>query len=596
MKLIVPHVGQLEAADARLIRLAEFLGISCESLLLEKGTRLPAAKIENESSTERGCFVVNPRVIKEWTAGLLPLDLATCLTSQYPFLLVHGLSSDPFCQDLTRSLSIERLQSVRPIADSAQVYEIASDMREVCGPFSGASFGPVNSANDYTFSVLGRDAGVRTPISIGGEPFMAVMKRGAAEILFLASADTMDVNSEVSGRPLSEYFSRFVPHAMALRYIFSDQCWHPQNHYASFIIDDPLLRPKYGHLDFGALLSLMKEHNFSTTVAFIPHNYRRNRQRTVQLFRQNSDRLSICFHGNDHTAAEFASTDISQLNTMIRIADDRMDIHTSVNKIPCDKVMVFPQEKFSIEAMKVLKSHNFLAGVNSGPQPAGRRAAIALRDLAQPAILRYAGFPLFLRKYVGQVERQDVAFSLFFGRPILIVDHHDVFRQTDTLVETVLMINSMTPDIRWCNLATAVTNSTLRRTGSNGTCYVKAFAGAIGIANEGDTYQRFSVEWLHSDMSPSVGQVLQDGVPTDSFDVDSSAIRVSVVLAPHRCQALSVIYRNDYPRLERLGFRWGAKAFIRRRLSEARDNYISKNRFAAAVAQIVQHRVLSKIF
>lgn len=31
MRLIVPYVGELEASDARLIRLAEFLGIECHS-------------------------------------------------------------------------------------------------------------------------------------------------------------------------------------------------------------------------------------------------------------------------------------------------------------------------------------------------------------------------------------------------------------------------------------------------------------------------------------------------------------------------------------------------------------------------------------
>ena len=36
MKLVVPHTGEVQAADARLIRLAEFLGMRCEPLRLDK--------------------------------------------------------------------------------------------------------------------------------------------------------------------------------------------------------------------------------------------------------------------------------------------------------------------------------------------------------------------------------------------------------------------------------------------------------------------------------------------------------------------------------------------------------------------------------
>ena len=37
---------------------------------------------------------------------------------------------------------------------------------------------------------------------------------------------------------------------------------------ACLIIDDPLLRPKYGCLDYTKLLQEMKEHNFFTEIAF----------------------------------------------------------------------------------------------------------------------------------------------------------------------------------------------------------------------------------------------------------------------------------------------------------------------------------------
>jgi hypothetical protein len=595
MTLVVPHTGEFQASDARLIRLAEFLGISHVGLFLDKETRSYAAYVGRALPNHRCCFVVNPRVIRDWTGDVLPADLVRWLVSRGGYLLVHGLTGDAFCEDLIKALSADRLCGVQPIADTGRLYDVASDSRDICGAFSGLSFGPANPGNDFILSVKTDNADVRTPISIGGSPFMALMKRDNTKILFLASADVLDVNDEVRDRPLSEYFSRFVPQVMALRYMFGEHCWRPCEHYASFIIDDPLLRPRYGYLDYESLLNLMKEYNFSTTIAFIPHNYRRNSKRTVEMFRQSGGRLTICFHGNDHTAAEFASADTSRLNTMLRIAEARMDAHANATGLPCPKVMVFPQDNFSVEAMRVLKSRNFCAAVGTA-NPAGRPANLTLGEVTQPAVLRHGKFPLFLRKSIGHVKKQDVAFSLFFGQPVLVAEHHGLFGRVKSLVEDVLMINSIEPDIQWCDLETAVLNSTLRRRTPDGVCHVRAYSRAVRIVNDGDSPGRFLVQWSHSSECPPIEQVHQGGGPIHSFEVDDSTIRLSVGLAPHSCQTFSIGYRNDYSSLEGLGFLWGAKAFIRRRLSEARDNYISKNQVAMAVAQALNRRVFSKVF
>jgi hypothetical protein len=595
MKLVVPHTGTLQGPDARLIRLAEFLGIACEPLFLDTHVHRPAEYIAKAFPDHGSCFVLNPQVIRDWTGGVVPVDLVSCLTSHFPYLLVHALMrGDSFYQNLIKALSGDRLHSVRPVRGAGQLYEIASDCEQICGPFSGLSFGPVNPANDRILSSSTDTGAARTPISIGGSPFMAAVKRENTEILFLASADILDVSDEIEDTPLSEYFSRFVPHAMALRYIFGEQCWRPCGHYASFIIDDPLLRPNYGFLNFESLLHLMEKYNFCTTFAFIPHNYRRNSKRILRIFRENGERLAICFHGNDHTASELALADTSRINTMIGMAEARMNTHRQVSGLPCEKVMVFPQGNFSVEAMEVLKSRNFCAAVNTAPHPAHIPAALSLRELAQPAVLRYGGFPLFLRKPIRETKRQDIAFNLFFGKPVLIVEHHDVFRRPETLAEAALMVNSVAPDIRWSNLETAVINSSLRRRTPEGACHVRAYSRIVQVANNQDSPQQVSVEWNRSGQYPPVEQVLQDGSPYHPYEVDDSGIRLSVRLGARNSRAFSVVYRNDYPSLEGLGFRWGVKAFIRRRLSEVRDNYISKNQHALKLAKVLQRGILTR--
>jgi hypothetical protein len=593
MKLVVPRIAEPHPSDARLIRLAEFLGIASEFVSVEQ--LLHAAPAERGSRAETDCLVVNPWVLKEWTAGVLREDFPSSLASRFPHLLIHAFTPDPFCDRLVKAFSGSETASVQRIAGSGKSYEIGPNTRDVCGPFAGLSFGPANAANDYVFSMSPAKETVRAAICIGGRPFLAVAKRETAKILFLGSADTLDIEHEAGDLPLSEYFSRFVVQAMALRYIFREECWHPLENFATFTLDDPLLQPKYGYLNFELLLNLMKEFDFATTVAFIPHNYRRNSRRTVQMFRESGGRLAICFHGNDHTAGELASTDPTRLNTMIRTAEARMDSHTSATGLPCPKVMVFPQDEFSIEAVKVLKSRNFCAAVCGTAHPVGGRVNFTLGERVLPAILRHGKFPLFLRKFIGQVKKEDVAFNLFFGQPVLVTEHHGLFEHVRSLVDDVLMINSIDPAIQWSDLGTTVLNSNLHRRTVDGVSHIRAYSRAVRITNDSEAPRRFLVEWSYSSECPAIEQVLQDGAPVPSFTVDDSAIRVSVELPSRSTQILSVAYRNDYSSLARLGFIWDAKAFTRRRLSEARDNYISKNDLAMAVGQTLKRRVLSKI-
>ena len=69
----------------------------------------------------------------------------------------------------------------------------------------------------------------------------------------------------------------------------------------------------------------------------------------------------------------------------------------------------------------------------------------------QPAVLRYGGVPLFTRNFIKHTQSQDIAFNLFFGKPILIGEHHDTFKDPESLLELVQNINSIAPGISWSN-------------------------------------------------------------------------------------------------------------------------------------------------
>lgn len=219
---------------------------------------------------------------------------------------------------------------------------------------------------------------------------------------------------------------------------------------ACLIIDDPLLRPQYGGLDYSRLLKEMQVHNFFTEIAFIPWNYKRSDKNTVRLFLDNPGFFAICMHGCNHTQNEFGGIDYEQLAELSATALWRMEQHRKYTGLACDPVMVFPQGRFSSVAINVLKEHGYLAAFNSNiiatdgdnPPPS---------EFVKPATLMYHDFPIFLRRYPQ--ERHLFLEDITNGRPILIVEHTSAFRDGYMkIVALIDWINSL-GDVKWTSLS-----------------------------------------------------------------------------------------------------------------------------------------------
>jgi hypothetical protein len=312
-----------------------------------------------------------------------------------------------------------------------------------------------------------------------------VLKKRNSCIFFLACRDIADLEAQTDGSlSAHKYFSRVVPAIMFLRHVFRDQTWQNHRQYANFIIDDPLLRKSYGFLNYSRLSEEMDRSEFTTTIAFIPWNYRRTRKSTARLIRERFDRFSICIHGCDHTAGEFASTDVKQLNTQTRLATQRMRDHEQRTGVPYTAVMVFPQGKFSTASLGLLKSHGYLAAVNSSLVPAdlGEAHGLTVADLIAPAISKYYSFPLFMRRYPGEVA--DFALDLFLGKPVLLVEHHNYFKDGyDAVREFITQINSLSKKLQWTSLRELLNNTYLQKKISQDALECKIFTNHQIIRN-----------------------------------------------------------------------------------------------------------------
>ena len=217
---------------------------------------------------------------------------------------------------------------------------------------------------------------------------------------------------------------------------------------ACLIIDDPLLRPTYGCLDYNKLLEEMKLHNFFTEIGFIPWNYKRSDPKTVCLFLDNPDHYAICIHGCNH-GNEFGKENYQEMRALLATALWRMEQHKRLTGLPYDPVFVFPRGRFSSVAMKALKDQGYFAAFNSKIQATDAEELPAI-EYRQPATKIYHNFPLFLRRYPK--DKSKFIEDMTSGRPIIIVEHHGAFwNGYKSITDLVDWINSL-GNIKWCSL------------------------------------------------------------------------------------------------------------------------------------------------
>src|SRR5208282_5599268 len=117
-------------------------------------------------------------------------------------------------------------------------------------------------------------------------------------IYLCASRYVTDIDQEIKAGyyDVKEHFCSAVPLVTFIRLLFREVAWHPQELGACLIIDDPLLRRRYGCCDFKRMQQLMQEYGFTTNIAFIPWNWRRTSPAAADLIGNGSGAFSVSVH------------------------------------------------------------------------------------------------------------------------------------------------------------------------------------------------------------------------------------------------------------------------------------------------------------
>jgi len=418
-----------------------------------------------------------------------------------------------------------------------------------------------------------------TPL-IAGEDRAAFLKLNCNGLpVFVSSERLIDIDAKLTtfNFDIRDHFFSAVPLVSYIRWAFPQSSWHASEISACLVIDDPLLKPTHGFVDFQELLSLMKRHNFSTNIAFIPWNWTRSVPGVVRLFRENPEHFSLSVHGCDHTRAEFGGPSQQRDYWKARQALDRMDRHKAATGISHDPVMVFPQGIFSEAAMSALKRTNLIASVNSDiisadPHP----RTITISDVWDIAVMRYP-FPLFTRRYPWE-GIENFAFDALLGKPAIAIIHHDYCSDhCARLVNFVQQVNALQCAPTWRNLGDVVRRSCRQRLDSTGAMEVEMYGTELRIENRFDQPKRFLIRRRECEAS-AIQQICTDDQEIAWKQVDE-CINFEIDLKAGENRVIKIKF-NDLVGKERnednLPYRF--KTMLRRYLCEMRDNYVEPMR------------------
>lgn len=374
-------------------------------------------------------------------------------------------------------------------------------------------------------------------------------------------------------------FSPIAPVMIFTKFCAGSRGWHALEHYANFTIDDPWLREPYGFLNYTGLLKEMQEHNFHTTIAFIPWNYDRSEAGVVALFRNYPERYSICIHGDNHDHKEFDDFKSKAFNLQIaavRQSLARMEEFQRLTGIPYDHVFVFPHNIGSESILKQLKTDNFTATINSLNVPINRNRPPSLLFTLRPVTLSFAGFPSIARFSPSMQDRLTfIAINGFLDNPVLFYAHHDFFATGIDAFDAVAdQVNKIQPNTRWRSVGDIAKHLYLVRLRADSEYDVRAFSNDLELNN---AFGRDSVFYIQRPESDPAGIALVsvDGRPA-TYQVDSGILQVMVKIPAGESRHVVIRYKNDLDLVSVSISKSSLRVYFLRTVSDFRDITLSK--------------------
>jgi hypothetical protein len=524
-----------------------------------------------ESADQTYCVLcamtVLGRLLMEQTPPALP-----SLFSGAESIFLYGGDQSAATQTVLRFLTQCASASLVPIQGTEVLCTVSDQRNDVCGPLSGLRVSVPVSEKELAITCDGLSRAIDPIISTDSECMFGAVSFNGIRCYLAPCPTVIDIADPVQKGyfDIADYFFSAVPLVMYLRHSFGDVMFSPPDNGACLIVDDPVLRPQYGFVDFQRIAEESAKHNFACNVAFIPWNWNRSRSSVVDVFKKYSDRLSISVHGCDHTAQEFGGDSADSMNVQTKLAKSRMEKHRMRTGLQHDQVMVFPQGAFSTVSPKVLKHNGFIAAVNTEVSPLDRPEGTEISDVWRPAILKYSDFAIYTRRYATH-GLHNFAFDLLLGKPCLIATHHADFRNEGRdLLEFIDQLNVLGLPLRWRTLGEVIRRAYHRRLRKSGAHEIRMFGNEIIVENASSESYRFMVS--KPEHAPCEIDRVEVGGREIAFVPDREFMRFELEVGSRDSTLVNVAFRDIYgDPLRELHASKRIKVAVRRYLSEFRD-------------------------
>jgi hypothetical protein len=564
--------------DRHVAKVLQFFGVpSCNLPAAE----FPTANVVGDATSNRPRIVCSADVFLRLIEDFKRYpDSLQIWRKGFHSAFVYARGDSRVVQKLARILTEDDgaiLHDVNPYAGN---FVVSDKLKDLCGVMAGLELTGSKDSVDSTLILNASSRNAMNVISLRrGATFLKLQYKGVA--VFLSTCrKIIDIDAELTSQnfDVRDHFLSAVPLVLYIKWAFPETCWNAPETNACLVIDDPVLKSTHGFVNFQELLSLMKRHNFSTNIAFIPWNWRRSAPEVVRLFRENPDRFSLSVHGCDHTRAEFGGSDRERLYWKTEQALERMKRHESITGLRHDRVMVFPQGIFSEAAMSAFKQTDIIAAVNNDVVCADpHRCAITISDVWDIAVMRYSNFPIFTRRYPWE-GIENFAFDALLGKPVIIIIHHDYCSDhCRRLVDFVDRLNALKCRLTWRSLGDVVRGSYRQRQLSPGVVEVEMYATQLRLENHSHQRKRYLIRRRESE--PSSIREIRAGSRNVPWSSTDGMVVFEIELNPGEKAMLSMGFHDlagNGRYADSLSYR--TKAMLRRYLCEVRDNYITPAR------------------
>ena len=579
-KAILLSRSGLSVEGKRIARILGFFGVPSRALTTTEFLAHNGAGCENSSKCSLIC---SSDTFLQLIEGLERPGSMQFWKEQVHSAFVYAGNDFEILQKLVRRLTGDNGAVVSKINPGVGDVAVSDHFNDFCGVLAGLRVAASKVDLDTSLILNTPKESTINIITHGeGSTFLKLEYNGVP--VFLSTfRQIIDIDAELTSQnfDVREHFLSAVPLVLYIKWAFAETYWNAPEVNACLVIDDPLLKPTHGFVNFKELLSLMKRHKFSTNIAFIPWNWRRSAPEVVRLFRENPEHYSLSVHGCDHTRAEFGSSSEQRLYWKVQHATERMNRHRSITGIHHDPVMVFPQGIFSEAAMTALKHTDLLAAVNNdviSADPCPR--TITISDMWDIALMDYT-FPLFTRRYPWE-GIENFAFDALLGKPAIAVIHHDYCSDHCVrLINFIEQLNALQCAPTWRGLGDVVRRSCRQREVSPRKVEVEMYGTELRIENLSGQPKHFAIR--RRECEPSAIQRICTGAEEIIWKAVNGHINFEIKLNPGENRLIKIRFRN----LPKKGFDRDNlpsrfKTMVRRYLCEVRDNYITKARLRLA--------------